>query len=148
MRARSRLVLWALLLGLWLPALAFAQRAPRLAVIVSARTTVDSLELTEVRRIFLARQQSWKDGARVHPVNLPASSELRETFSREVLGRSTRSLAGYWNDLYFHGTQPPPVLDSERAVLLYVERTEGAIGYVSYPMAQTVTTVKIVLTVQ
>ena len=47
-----------------------------------------------------------------------------------MLGRSPRELASYWNDLYFHGTEPPSTLDSEQAVLLFVARTSGALGYV------------------
>ena len=39
-------------------------------------------------------------------------------------------MAGYWNERYFHGTRPPPSLASEQAVLLYVARTRGGVGYV------------------
>lgn len=85
----------------------------------------------EVRRIFMLRRRFWRDGSPVHPVNLPAASPARVAFSRAVLGRTPRQLANYFNDLYFHGTRPPPVLESERAVLLYVARVRGAVGYVS-----------------
>jgi len=101
------------------------------AVLVHEPGVPDSLTQSEVRRVFLLRQRFWPDGSPVAPVNLPASSPIRETFSNLILGQSTRDLAEYWKDLYFHGTQPPPVLDSEQAVLLYVSRTRGGIGYVS-----------------
>lgn len=102
-----------------------------LAVVVHAGVPREALTREEVRRIFLLREQYWRDGTRVAPVNLASSSRQREAFSHAVLGRSTRDLARYWNDLYFHGTVPPPTLGSERAVLLYVARTPGGIGYVS-----------------
>jgi ABC-type phosphate transport system substrate-binding protein len=109
--------------------------APRdstgVAVLVHGEEESGHLDPSQIRRIFLLRQRFWSDGTPVAPVNLPAASPLRETFSRLVLGQSTRDLAEYWKDLYFHGTQPPPVLDSEEAVLLYVARTRGGIGYVS-----------------
>jgi len=101
------------------------------AVLVHGEEDAGHLDPSQIRRIFLLRQRFWSDGTPVAPVNLPAASPLRETFSRLVLGQSTRDLAEYWKDLYFHGTQPPPVLDSEEAVLLYVTRTRGGIGYVS-----------------
>ena len=101
------------------------------AVVVHQEPGTGDLEASQIRRVFLLRQRFWSDGTPVAPVNLPANSPLRETFSRLVLGQSTRDLAEYWKDLYFHGTQPPPVLDSEEAVLLYVARTRGGIGYVS-----------------
>ncbi len=90
----------------------------------------DSLTLGQLRRIYLERERFWRGGLPVQPVNLPAGSDVRERFSRAALGRPSRDLAGYWTDLYFHGTQPPAVLASERAVLLFVERTPGAVGYV------------------
>jgi len=109
------------------------------AVLVHEGASARDLEPAQIRRVFLLRQRFWSDGIPAAPVNLPASSPLRESFSRLVLGQSTRDLADYWKDLYFHGTQPPPVLDSEEAVLLYVARTAGGVGYVSVSFLGTVT---------
>lgn len=125
-----------------------AQTSPTITIIAN-RDVPDSVASTsEVRRIFLLRQRFWPGGRPIAPVNLPARSPLREIFSRRVLGTSPQNLADYWNDLYFHGTQPPPVLESEAAVLLYVARTPGAIGYVSRRTLQATdtTSVKVLLT--
>ncbi|MGD2069616.1 MAG: hypothetical protein PVI57_13150 [Gemmatimonadota bacterium] len=84
-----------------------------------------------IRRLFLLRQRFWPGGGAAHPVNLPASSALRERFSRAVLGQSVKELAPYWNERYFHGTRPPPTVASEAAVVLFVERTAGGVGYVA-----------------
>jgi hypothetical protein len=99
-------------------------------VVAHARVPESRLDAGEVRRIFLLRRRFWRGGTRILPVNLPAGSPTRLAFSRAVLGRTPRDLADYFNDLYFHGTRPPPVLESERAVILYVARTPGAVGYV------------------
>ena len=120
----------ALALALATPAPAPAP-APTIVVVVHADVPARALSRAEVRRLFLLRRRFWRDGLAVAPVNLPAGSALREAFSQRVLGAATRDLAGYWNDLYFHGTTPPPVLESEEAVALWVSRTSGAIGYVS-----------------
>lgn len=122
--------------------------ADTIAVIVHPDVARTTMGMAEVRRIFLRREQFWPDQRRVEPVNLPASSAVRDAFSRRVLGRAPRDLAAYWNDLYFHGTAPPAVLDSERATLLFVARTPGAIGYVrlaSLRSADTVADVRVVL---
>ncbi len=125
--------------ALWPPAAPAAAQLPpgggrpadsALVVIGNAAIPADSVTLAELRRIFMARQRFWRGGLRVQPVNLPAGSELRERFSHAALGRASRELGGYWTDLYFHGTEPPAVLASERAVLLFVQRTPGAVGYV------------------
>lgn len=119
------------------PATASGQLPPGRALPDSALVVVgnpglpaDSLTLGQLRRIYLARERFWRGGLPVQPVNLPAGSDVRERFSRAALGRPSRDLGGYWTDLYFHGTQPPQVLASERAVLLFVQRTPGAVGYV------------------
>lgn len=116
---------WGASAGPWL------RDSTGVAVLVHQEPGTGDLVASQIRRVFLLRQRFWSDGTPVAPVNLPANSPLREIFSRLVLGQSTRDLAEYWKDLYFHGTQPPPVLDSEEAVLLYVARTRGGIGYVS-----------------
>ncbi|MCA9739732.1 MAG: hypothetical protein KC645_19045 [Gemmatimonadetes bacterium] len=107
------------------------QEAPRVCAVARPGALDVAPDPELLRRIFLLRQRSWPDGTRAHPVNLPASSPLRERFSRAVLGESVQALAAYWNDRYFHGTRPPPTMASEEAVLLFVERTSGAVGYVA-----------------
>ena len=114
-----------------------ARPAPHLAIVVNAQAPERPIDRAELRRIYLLRQRLWPDGRRVSPINLPADTPLREQFSRAVLGGGSRDFATYWNDLYFHGTQPPATVVSEQAVLLFVARTPGAIGYVSEGAAAT-----------
>jgi hypothetical protein len=83
-----------------------------------------------IRRVFSLRRRSWPDGSPVHPVNLSASSPLRERFTQAFFGQSVRDQADFWSDRYFHGTRPPPNVASQDAVLLFLSRTEGAVGYV------------------
>jgi len=109
------------------------EAAPALVVVAHPGVSAPRLDRAEVRRIWLLRRRFWADGTRIIPVNLPAASPVRDAFSRAMLGRSARDLADYWNDLYFHGTAPPPVVPSERAALLFVARTRGAVGYVTRP---------------
>lgn len=109
-----------------------APPAPPPAVCVVAHAGVpDDPDPAALRRIFLLQERFWSDGTAVRPVNLPAGTPLREAFSERVLGRPSRDLAFYWNERYFHGTRPPPVVASQDAVLLFVARTPGGIGYVA-----------------
>lgn len=112
-------------------------QAPAVCVVAHADTGRETDPDADVlRRIFLMRQVMWPGGTPAHPVNLPASSSVREVFSEALFGQSVREQAPYWNERYFHGTRPPPTVASEAAVLLFVERTEGAVGYVSAPEAE------------
>ena len=99
--------------------------------------SVGEVDLDLVRRLFLIRQRFWPDGSAAHPVNLPASSEIRERFSRAAFGQSVKEMGPYWNERYFHGTRPPPTVASEAAVLLFVARTPGGLGYVRASAADT-----------
>ena len=105
--------------------------ATSLVVVAHAGVSATRLDRDDVRRIWLLRRRFWADGTRIVPVNLPAASPVRDAFSRAALGRPARDLADYWNDLYFHGITPPPVVPSERAALLFVARTRGAVAYVT-----------------
>ncbi|HZD04805.1 MAG TPA: hypothetical protein VE173_07800, partial [Longimicrobiales bacterium] len=109
-----------------------ADREP-LCVIAHLGGDADMADVDLLRRLFLLRQRFWPDGETAHPVNLPASSALRQRFSLEVLGQSVQELAPYWNERYFHGTRPPPTVASQAAVLLFVARTPGGVGYVERP---------------
>lgn len=107
-----------------------AEEAP-LAVIMAAGHA-HSLKKEEVALIFKRKKRLWGDGSKIQPVNLPASSAVRQEFSRAVLGAAPEELQHYWNDLYFNGISPPFVFASEEAVLRFVAETPGAIGYVPY----------------
>lgn len=96
-------------------------------------STAADRQLETLRRIFLIRQRFWPSGTTAHPVNLPAASPIRERFSLDVFGQTVKEMAPYWNDRYFHGTRPPPTVASQQAVILFVERTEGGVGYVEEP---------------
>jgi hypothetical protein len=121
----------ALCLGL-LAAGAPAAAEPAIAVIVARGPAAAApLSQTLVLGIFGRKRLLWPDRSPILPVNLPASHPLRRNFSLWVFDKTPEDLQDYWNDQYFHGVLPPPVLASEEAVIRFVASTPGAIGYVS-----------------
>lgn len=121
-------LLIALLLG---RALAWAGDAQPFAVIAAPGFAHAPLTREAVAQIFLHKLNFWRDGTRIHPVNLPANNSLRIAFSQNILGDTPEQLENYWRELYFHGVVPPHVVESEEAMLLFIRATPGAIGYVS-----------------
>lgn len=103
--------------------------AGAIAVVVGIGSTVKDVTVDTLRELYLRRRRVWPDGDRVIPVNLPPDTDVRETFSKRVLGRSPRDLASYWNRRYFEGIRPPVVLRSADAVCAYVAVEPTAIGY-------------------
>jgi ABC-type phosphate transport system substrate-binding protein len=126
---------WRPLAAVLVSAAAHAGSAePPIAVVVGrASPSVVPLPLStsQVYAIYARKRLLWPDRSPVLAVNLPASHPLRRSFSWGLFRHSPEDLQDYWNDAYFHGLLPPPVLGSEEAVLRFVAATPGAIGYVS-----------------
>ena len=65
-------------------------------------------------------------------VDLHGDATARQKFARDVLRRSLAAVRSYWQQLIFSGRNiPPPELESDAAVIAYVLKYPGAIGYVS-----------------
>jgi ABC-type phosphate transport system substrate-binding protein len=85
-----------------------------------------------VADIFLKKTTRWPDGSPISAVDLRFGSSVRQHFSEQVLLRSASAVRNYWQQRIFTGRGvPPPELDSDEAVIRYVQSRRGAVGYVS-----------------
>jgi ABC-type phosphate transport system substrate-binding protein len=101
-------------------------------VIVNPGNPTSSADRQFLLDAFLKRVTRWENGDAIHTVDLNADSPVRRKFSAEVLGRSVTAVQSYWQQAIFSGRDvPPPELDSDEAVVQYVLRYPGALGYVS-----------------
>ena len=101
-------------------------------VVVNASNPVTALSTAEVSNIFLRKTVRWEGGDEIQPVDLPASSSVRERFSESVLGKGISAVQAYWQRQIFSGHGVPPVEKaSENEVLLFVRANANAIGYVA-----------------
>jgi ABC-type phosphate transport system substrate-binding protein len=100
-----------------------------IAVIVHPARAV-ALDRDEVARIFLRKRRFWDDGTPIIALNREPQSTVRAAFTRSILEPTVADLQRYWNEQYFHGVFPPPVLSSAAAVKRYVATDRNAIAYV------------------
>ena len=101
-------------------------------VVGNPSTTPDAIDKRELTRIFLKTRTRWPDGQAAEPVDLNGNVALREAFSQEILGRSLDMVESHWQAQVFSGRGTPPAgMDTDQAVLDFVRRTPGAVGYVS-----------------
>jgi ABC-type phosphate transport system substrate-binding protein len=121
---RAPLVILAVILGA-------AAESPKYEVIVHRDNPARALSRGEVAKLLLGKIGTWPSGLAVQPVDLPEDDELRERFSREVLGRSVGAVRAWWQQQLFSGRGVPPPELSEAEVVAYVAANRGAIGYVS-----------------
>jgi TonB family protein len=100
-------------------------------VIANRSVKADVISAADLRRVFLEERIALGDGTHVEPV-LEKNGPAHEAFLRERLGRTDDDLQNYYRTLVFSGRgSMPKELGSDQEVLAYVERTRGAIGYVS-----------------
>ena len=119
-----------LVTGLFLGVIGSVTAGESTLVVIVHPTRTDTLSEADVASIYLERRRFWDDGSPIVALNLPAATPLRERFSRHVLHGDSTHLASYWNQQYFRGVFPPPVLASTDAVKRYVASDPQAIGYV------------------
>ncbi len=109
-----------------------AALAADFVLVANPSVSATAISRAEAARMFLRTQTAWPEGGHVKPVDQAKTSTVRETFSREVLGKSVAAVEQYWTQAIFSGRAVPPVEKrSDADVLAYVRETPGAIGYVS-----------------
>lgn len=126
---RTRTVLAAaLFVSVW----ATAQTVEPFRVIVNPANPATALDADFISRAFLKKITRWPNGELIRPVDLGPDSGVRRQFAAHILGRSVEAVRNAWQQAIFAGRDvPPPELDTDQAVVAYVLRYPGAIGYVS-----------------
>ncbi len=100
-------------------------------IVVNPSNSVTSLSREDVSRIFLKKSTKFPDGRSVSPVDLPVSSPVRESFSKNIHGKPASAVDAYWQQQIFSGRDIPPAQKSESAALSFVRSNENGIAYVS-----------------
>jgi len=90
-----------------------------------------------IRKLFLREATKWPNGPEARAYAREGTSEEHRAFLRDVLGMSEAELARHWLRIKnTDGTPPPKEVDSERMMLRFVARREGAFGIVRADRAQ------------
>lgn len=135
LRSGGLLLGLCLLLGAVSPVLA-GDAPPDFRVITHASRHETSVTREFVADALLKNVAHWPDDEAIRPVDQRADSVVRRHFSDSVLRRSVQAVKTYWQQRIFSGRGvPPPELDSDEAVVHYVEAHPGALGYISSSVA-------------
>lgn len=100
-------------------------------IVANPSLAIDSINENELSRIYLLRQTFWSDGSPIIALNHAVNNPTRELFTTQVLKQTPSALASHWQQMHFKGKTPPLVQESDQAVLVFVEKVQGAIGYIS-----------------
>jgi len=106
-------------------AVASAQSSPTIYVVAGPGT---SLTAAEIKEVFLG-DKTFSASTSLVPIDNLA---VREVFLAKVLGVNAAKYESIWTKKAFRDAlNPPKTLDNDSAVLDYVKRTVGALGYVT-----------------
>lgn len=101
-------------------------------VITNKDVQEKSITLGALRSIFGMRLRSWKGGKPVRVFVFRDYHPVHVEFSKKVLGVFPHQLRSSWDRLVFSGTgQAPTYVKDEEDMLKHVEKTPGAIGYIT-----------------
>lgn len=126
-----RMVLRCMLVASILCLAAGSVSAEQLRVIGNRSVPVASLEQREIRNIYLGKKKVWENGMRVQFVIL-GKGDTQDAFLNKYLKKNHNTFTRYWKKKVFTGGgQAPKSFDKERDLVEYVEKTKGAIGFVT-----------------
>lgn len=108
-----------------------AAEGNQVIIVAHPALAIDTINESELSRIYLLRQTFWPDGSPIIALNREANSPTRSLFTSQVLKQTAIALASHWQQMHFKGKTPPLVQESDQAVLVFVQKVPGAIGYVS-----------------
>lgn len=108
----------------------FSSASADLYIIANKNLPTAQLGKDDIAAIYLLKKKHWENGDDIMPINLPAQADARNRFTAEIFDSTPEKLGSYWDKMLFKGETPPVTQNSEQAVVLFVERIKGAIGYV------------------
>jgi len=100
-------------------------------IIVHPDNIDQSLESTELERIYLGKTTHWSDDSPIKAVMLKKGT-THEAFLNQYMDRTMHRFVSYWRQMIFTGKGIPPLSFPDEAKLAaYVAETPGSVGYIS-----------------
>jgi ABC-type phosphate transport system substrate-binding protein len=101
-------------------------------IIVNPRNPETEIDRAFLEGAFLKKITRWPNDEVIRPAELVERAPTRRRFSQDVLERSVEAVKGYWQQRIFSGRDvPPPEFGTDREIIDYVLKYDGAIGCVS-----------------
>jgi ABC-type phosphate transport system substrate-binding protein len=107
--------------------------ADEFVVIVHPSVAGANVRRADLASVFLRKATRWGNASVAVPVDQSGTSAVRKAFSDSVLGMPAGTAVQYWQKQMFAANplRPPAVKGSDAEVIAFVEKTDGAVGYVS-----------------
>ncbi|MGZ5208942.1 MAG: hypothetical protein ACXWB0_07975 [Sulfuricurvum sp.] len=109
--------------------------ADTLVVVAGESFRVNSLEIEEIRSLYLAKKFRLGN-QKILPLNLGIDNPLRYLFEENVLNEDRDTLTYVWLKAHYLGHRAPKVFKSQEAVAEFLSKVDNSVGYVEEEIAQ------------
>ncbi len=97
---------------------------------VISNNKMKDLSTIQIKAIFL-KKITVIDNINIVPVNLGVKDPLRKKFEKKIIKMRFSRLKSYWTKHHYLGHRAPISMKSEASVKAFVQKVEGAIGYIN-----------------
>ncbi len=99
--------------------------------VVSAKSPIVSLSVSEVADIFLGKSSRLHSGIQALPIDQADGSAVRDEFYAKITGKTAAQLKAYWSKIIFTGRgQPPLAVANSVELKKRLRDNPTAIGYI------------------
>jgi hypothetical protein len=99
--------------------------------VVSAKSPVTTLSMSQVADIFSGKVSRFPNGVQAFPIDQAEGAAVRDQFYSKVAGKSAAQIKAYWSKIIFTGRgQPPPIVSNSLDMKKRVSDNPAAIGYI------------------
>lgn len=99
--------------------------------VIIGNTSEKDLSIEKIKMIYLGKIGRWDNGKRIILATLE-KGETHETFMENCLNKKSKSFILYWKQRMFTGRGiMPKSFKNENELIEFVKNTDGAIGYIS-----------------
>ena len=107
----------------------FVSWADEISVIGNKDVVVNSLNINEIRSIFLGEKIKWDNDQKIIFVIL--KNKIHEDFLGQYIGTAPAQYRNYWRKMVFTGkSRSPRAFKSTEKLIDYISGTSGSIGYI------------------
>lgn len=104
----------------------------QVAVIANKSVNIDKISKSELLDCYTGDMPKWDDDQKIYVFDIKPRTEMKDIFYK-YLGKSSSRMKSIWMKRMLSGDgEPPPALETEEEMLKKVEKTKGAIGFISY----------------
>ena len=107
--------------------------AAEYAVVVAKSSPIEAMNAEKIRDVFL-KKRTFDGGNKLLPVNLLGDESVRKQFEVKVLQMQRDEINRYWITNHFKGVSPPVTQASLVSIQKFIEKVDGAIGYLPKDM--------------